>query len=59
MKADILLNYENKWVALDKKRTRVVYSAASLDFLLKKISEKDKEKIILHFVPPFDVTLSL
>lgn len=59
MQANILLKYENQWVALDKKRTKVVYSAASLDTLFKKISEKMKEKVILHFVPPFDGNLSM
>lgn len=59
MKANILLNHENKWVALSKDRNKVLYSAQSLDSLLKKISQKDKEKVILHFVPPFDGTLSL
>lgn len=59
MKANILLKYENKWVALDKKRITVVYSASSMDSLLKKISEKMKEKVILHFVPPFDGSLSM
>lgn len=59
MKSNILLNYENKWVALDKKRARVVYSAASLDSLLKGLTGKKKDEVILHFVPPFDGTLSL
>ncbi len=59
MKADILLKYENKWVALDKNRTKVVYSASKLDTLLKQVSRKKKDKVILHFVPPFDGTLSM
>lgn len=59
MKADILLKYEDTWVALDKKRTKVVYSAKSLDSLLKRLTGKKKEDVILHYVPPFDGTLSL
>lgn len=59
MKTSILLNYENKWVALSKDRDKVLYAASSMDSLLKKISEKNKEKVILHFVSPFDGTLSL
>lgn len=35
MKAKILLNYENKWVALSKDRNKVLYAAKSLDYLLK------------------------
>lgn len=59
MNANILIKYENKWVALNKKRSKVLYASQSIDSLLKKISEKKKEKVILHFVPPFDGTLSL
>jgi len=59
MKSNILLKYENKWVALDKERVKVLNSALSMDSLIKKLSKKDKEKVILHFVPPFDGTLSL
>lgn len=59
MKANILFDYENKWVALDKKRTKVLYAAQSMDSLLKKLSEKEKGGVILHFVPPFGGTLSL
>lgn len=59
MKANILFDYENKWVALDKKRTKVLYASQSMDSLLKKLSEKKKEEVILHFVPPFNGTLSL
>lgn len=59
MKANILLKYENKWVALDKKRTKVLYSNSSLDSLLKRLTGKKKEEVILHYVPPFDGTLSL
>ncbi|MBI2196823.1 hypothetical protein HYU45_04435 [Candidatus Daviesbacteria bacterium] len=59
MKADILLKYENKWVALSKSRDKVLYAAPSIDSLLKKISGRKKKEVILHFVPPFDGTLSL
>ncbi len=59
MKSDILLKYENKWVALDKQRVRVLHSAVSMDSLLKKLSKEDEDNVILHFVPPFDGTLFL
>lgn len=59
MKAKILLKYENKWVALDKERDRVLYSALSIDSLLGKLSKNDRKNVILHFVPPFDGTLSM
>lgn len=59
MKADIFLKYENKWVALSKDRSRVVDAAKDLDNLLKHLSKAKKKDVILHFVPPFDGTLSL
>ncbi len=59
MKASIFLDYENQWVALNKTRTKIVDSAKSLDTLLKRITGKKKEEVILHFVPPFDGYLSL
>lgn len=59
MKADILLRHEDKWVALSKDRSKVLYSAKTLDNLFKKISKIKKDDVILHFVPPFDGTLSL
>lgn len=58
MKASILLKYGNKWVALDKKRTKVVDAATSLDSLLKRLTGKKKDEVILHFVPPLNTYLS-
>lgn len=59
MQAKILLNFENKWVALDKDRNRVLYSAKTLDSLFKTLSKSKNKDVILHFVPPFDGTLSM
>ena len=59
MNANILLKYENKWVALSKDRSKVLFAAKSLE-ALHKILEKTKEKdIILHYVPHFDRYYSL
>jgi len=58
MKADILLDYENKWVALSKDRSKVLYAAKAIDNLLKKIPKANKNDVILHFVPPFNTYLS-
>lgn len=58
MKADILLKHENTWVALSRDRSRVLYSAKTLDNLFKKISKIKKEDVILHFVPPLHTYLS-
>ena len=59
MKANILLKYEIKWVALSKDRSKVLYTAKTLDILFKQISKIKKDNVILHFVPPFDGTLSM
>lgn len=59
MKASILLPYENKWVALNKGRTKVLYSAKSMENLFKKIPQVKKDGVILHYVPPFDGHLSM
>jgi len=59
MQAKILLKYENKWVALSKDRSKVLYAAKSLDHLFKLLPKSKKNDVILHFVPPFDGYLSL
>lgn len=58
MKADILLKYENKWVALSNDRSRVVDAAKTLDSLYKRLSKSKKKDVILHFVPPLNSYLS-
>lgn len=58
MKVRILLPYENKWVALSKDRSKVLYAAKTLDNLLKQLSKIKKKDVILHFVPPFNTYLS-
>lgn len=58
MKAKILLKYENKWVALNKNRNKVLHAATTID-QLNKILTKTKEKdVILHYVMPFNGTIS-
>lgn len=59
MKANILLKYENKWVALSKDRSKVLYASKSLDNLFKVLPDSKKNDVILHFVPPFDGSLSM
>lgn len=59
MNANILLKYENKWVALNSDRSKVLYAAKNLDYLFKILPKSKKDDVILHFVPPFDGTLSM
>lgn len=58
MKANILLNYENKWVALNKERSEVLYAANTLDRLYKLLSKATNKDVILHYVMPFNGTLA-
>ena len=58
MKTKILLDYENKWVALNKDRSMVVDAAKTLDGLYKRLSKTKKKDVILHYVPPFNTYLS-
>lgn len=58
MQAKILLNYENKWVALSKDRSKVLYAAKSLNDLFKLLPKSKKNDVIMHFVPPFNTYLS-
>lgn len=55
---NILLNYENKWVAMNKKRSKVIESADSFEVLKKKVKKKDKGDIVVTRVLPFDLTLA-
>lgn len=59
MKANILLNHENKWVALSKDRDKVLFASKSLESLFKKLDKVKNKDVILHYVPPFDGYLSL
>jgi len=58
MKSDILLKYEDKWVALNKNRDKVLFVAKTVNGLYKILSKKDSKNIILHYVMPFNGTLA-
>lgn len=58
MRDEILPNYANKWVALSKDRSKVLYAAKTLDGLFKKLSKVKKEDVILHYFPPLHTHLS-
>lgn len=53
-----LLNYENKWVALDKRQEKVVHSAKTLSALQKLIIKQKKRDLIVTKVMPFNVSLA-
>lgn len=58
MKANMLLKYENKWVALDKNRNRVLHAAATIDQLNKVLTKTREKDAILHYVMPFNGNIS-
>lgn len=58
MKMNILLKYENKWVALDKNRIKVLYAATTIDQLNKVLTKAKENDVILHYVMPFDGNIS-
>lgn len=53
-----LLNYENKWVALNNKQDKVVASANDLKNLHQKINKLKTKNVVLTWVPPFNVALA-
>lgn len=50
-----LKNFENKWVALSQDKKKVVSSGNTLNEALGKVSIKDRNKISVMRVLPFDV----
>lgn len=58
MKANILLKYENKWVALNRNRSKVLYAAATIDQLNKVLTKIKEKDVILHYVMPFNGNIS-
>ncbi|MCX6706289.1 MAG: hypothetical protein NTV24_04290 [Candidatus Woesebacteria bacterium] len=52
----LLLPYENKWVALSKKGTKVFASAKSIDILSKKLEtlKVTKDMATMAWVFPFE-----
>lgn len=53
MKSDLLIRYANKWVALNKDRTKVLASAKEIDNLDKIVKESKLGDVIYHYVQPF------
>lgn len=58
MKANMLLKYENKWVALNKNRNKVLHAATTIDQLNKVLTKTKEKDVILHYVMPFNGNIS-
>lgn len=55
--AKVLLQYQSKWVALDKDRKGVIAASASLTELSKK-TKKIREPVVIQYVVPIDKALA-
>ncbi len=56
--SNILLPYENKWVAITFDGKKVVASASTVKELDRKLKKVKNEKVMLTKVLPFDVAYS-
>lgn len=54
---DLLVKYENKWVALSPDNKKVVASGSSVEGVVKKLKNLKKQGVLLK-VTPFDTYLS-
>lgn len=50
--SDLIYRFQNKWVAVDYKRTKVIAAANSINELSKKIKNSREKDIIFSFVLP-------
>lgn len=55
---DLLYRFQNKWIAVDKKRTKVIAAAGSMSQLSKKVKDIKGKDIIFSFVLPDNRTYS-
>ncbi|GEM_PF-7023201 len=53
--AELLRDYDGKWVALNRARTQVLASARSLDEVLRAADKIKSEKPIISYVSPLDL----
>ncbi len=58
LQAEIFLPFEDKWVAMDVKRNKIVSSADNIFDLKKKLKAKRDRDIVLTYVERFDSYLS-
>lgn len=53
-----LVDYENKWVALNEDKKKVVESAQSLGALNNKLDKSKRNDVVITKVLPFDVLIA-
>lgn len=49
-----LLNYQNKWVALNEERTKILTSGATIKEVERKISRLKVENVVVTHILPKD-----
>lgn len=59
IKKTLLLEYENKWVALNKNKTKIVFAGDTIEELDKKIRDSKTSNLSILKVPPFNLRFSL
>ncbi|MDD5147196.1 MAG: DUF5678 domain-containing protein [Candidatus Daviesbacteria bacterium] len=55
---NLLLPYENKWVALNRNRTKVVADSDDLKNLDKKLKKLKAKNVIISWILPFNASYS-
>lgn len=58
IKAEEMAKNQGKYVALDKKESKILASDLSIQKLEKKLKNMDIEDAVIMFVPPVDKYLS-
>lgn len=54
-----LAKYENQYIALPKDRKKILTSGKTIKELEEKLEKMKIKGIIIHYVPPLNVALSL
>jgi len=50
--SDLISKFQNKWIAVDNKRTKVIAAGKSISELSKKIKDSKEKNIIFSYVIP-------
>ncbi len=54
----VLLQNENKWVALSFDQKHIIESGKTIEAIEKKLRRKKIEDVIISFIPPADKSIS-
>ena len=54
-----LSKYDNQYIAISKDKAKILAAGKTIKQLDKKLEKMKIEGVIIHYVPPMDVALSL